>query len=132
VSESAQTALTTDLDTRCIDTIRMLCIDAIEAARSGHPGTPIGIAPLTYVLWQRFLRFDPADPIWPNRDRYVLSSGHASALLWSMLHLTGVQAVDPDYEILGRPSVSIDDLRRFRQLDSKAPGHPEYRWTSGV
>ena len=132
MSESAQTALTTDLDTRCIDTIRMLCIDAIEAARSGHPGTPIGIAPLTYVLWQRFLRFDPADPIWPNRDRYVLSSGHASALLWSMLHLTGVQAVDPDYEVLGRPAVSLDDLRRFRQLDSKAPGHPEYRWTSGV
>jgi transketolase len=125
-------ALTTDLDTRCIDTIRTLCIDAIEAARSGHPGTPIGIAPVTYLLWQRFLRFDPADPIWPNRDRYVLSSGHASALLWSMLHLTGVQAVDPDYEILGTPAVSIDDLRSFRQLDSKAPGHPEYRWTSGV
>jgi transketolase len=125
-------ALTTGLDTRCIDTIRTLCIDAIEAARSGHPGTPIGIAPVTYTLWQRFLRFDPADPIWPNRDRYVLSSGHASALLWSMLHLTGVQAVDPDYEILGTPAVSIEDLRNFRQLDSKAPGHPEYRWTSGV
>jgi transketolase len=84
------------------------------------------------LLWQRFLRFDPADPIWPNRDRYVLSSGHASALLWSMLHLTRVQAVDPDYEVLGRPAVSLDDLRRFRQLDSRAPGHPEYRWTSGV
>ena len=125
-------AVSTDLDTRCIDTIRTLCIDAIEAAGSGHPGTPIGIAPVTYVLWQRFLRFDPADPIWPNRDRYVLSSGHASALLWSMLHLTGVQAVDPDYEILGTPAVSLDDLRHFRQLDSKAPGHPEYRWTSGV
>jgi transketolase len=125
-------AVSTDLDTRCIDTIRTLCIDAIETARSGHPGTPIGIAPVTYTLWQRFLRFDPADPIWPNRDRYVLSSGHASALLWSMLHLTGVQAVDPDYEILGTPAVSLDDLRHFRQLDSKAPGHPEYRWTSGV
>lgn len=121
-----------DIDDRCIDTIRTLCIDAIEAANSGHPGTPIGIAPVTYTLWQRFLRFDPADPIWPNRDRYVLSSGHASALLWSMLHLTGVQAVDPDYEILGQPAVSLDDLKRFRQLDSKAPGHPEYRWTSGV
>jgi transketolase len=125
-------AVSTDLDTRCVDTIRTLCIDAIEAAGSGHPGTPIGIAPVTYVLWQRFLRFDPADPIWPNRDRYVLSSGHASALLWSMLHLTGVQAVDPDYEILGTSAVSLDDLRHFRQLDSKAPGHPEYRWTSGV
>jgi len=120
------------LDSRCIDTIRTLCIDAIEAASSGHPGTPIGIAPVTYTLWQRFLRFDPTDPIWPNRDRYVLSSGHASALLWSMLHLTGVQAVDPDYEILGQPAVPLDDLKRFRQLDSKAPGHPEYRWTSGV
>ncbi|MDN5863774.1 MAG: transketolase [Gammaproteobacteria bacterium] len=125
-------AITTDLDARCIDTIRTLCIDAIQAASSGHPGTPLGIAPLTYTLWQRYLRFDPADPIWPNRDRYVLSSGHASALLWSMLHLTGVKAVDPDYEIPGDPAVSLDDLRRFRQLDSKAPGHPEYRWTSGV
>ena len=126
------TTTATELDERCIATIRTLCIDAIQAANSGHPGTPIGVAPLTYTLWQRFLRFDPADPIWPNRDRYVLSSGHASALLWSMLHLTRVQAVDPDYEVLGRPAVSLDDLKRFRQLDSKAPGHPEYRWTSGV
>jgi transketolase len=126
------TTTTTELDDLCIATIRALCIDAIQAANSGHPGTPIGIAPLTYLLWQRFLRFDPADPIWPNRDRYVLSSGHASALLWSMLHLTRVQAVDPEYEVLGRPAVSLDDLRRFRQLDSRAPGHPEYRWTSGV
>jgi transketolase len=122
----------TDLDGRSIATIRTLCIDAIQAANSGHPGTPIGIAPVTYTLWQRYLRFDPSDPIWPNRDRYVLSSGHASALLWSMLHLTGVRAVDPDYEVVGEPAVSLDDLKRFRQLDSKAPGHPEYRWTSGV
>ena len=121
-----------DLDGRCIDTIRMLCIDAVEAASSGHPGTPVGIAPVTYTLWQKFLRFDPAEPIWPNRDRYVLSSGHASALLWSLLHLTRVRAVDPDYEVLGTPAVSLVDLERFRQLDSKAPGHPEYRWTSGV
>jgi transketolase len=126
------TTTTTELDELCIATIRTLCIDAIQAANSGHPGTPIGMAPLTYLLWQRFLRFDPADPIWPNRDRYVLSSGHASALLWSMLHLTRVQAVDSDYEILGRPAVLLEDLRRFRQLDSRAPGHPEYRWTSGV
>jgi transketolase len=126
------TTTTTELDDLCIATIRTLCIDAIQAANSGHPGTPIGIAPLTYLLWQRFLRFDPADPIWPNRDRYVLSSGHASALLWSMLHLTRVQAVDSDYEVLGRPAVLLDDLKRFRQLDSRAPGHPEYRWTSGV
>jgi len=109
-----------------------MCIDAIEAADSGHPGTPIGIAPVTYALWQTVLRFDPADPIWPNRDRYVLSSGHASSLLWAILHLTRVQAVDPDYEVLGRPAVTLDDLKRFRQLDSRCPGHPEYRWTSGV
>ena len=121
-----------ELDRTCIDTIRTLCIDAIEAANSGHPGTPIGMAPVTYTLWQRFLRFDPADPIWPNRDRFVLSAGHASALLWSMLHLTGVQTVDRAYEVLGQPAVSLDDLKQFRQLDSKAPGHPEYRWTSGV
>ena len=123
---------TGDLDRLCIDTIRTLCIDAIEAARSGHPGTPVGIAPVTYTLWQRFLRFDPVEPIWPNRDRFVLSAGHASALLWSLLFLTGVRAVDPDYEVLGEPAVSLDDLRRFRQLGSKCPGHPEYRWTSGV
>ena len=126
------TTVGTDLDGLCIDTIRTLCIDAIEAASSGHPGTPIGIAPVTYTLWQRFLRFDPSDPIWPNRDRFVLSAGHASALLWSLLHLTGVRAVDPDYEVLGETAVSLDDLKRFRQLDSKCPGHPEYRWTSGV
>jgi transketolase len=92
----------------------------------------MALAPLAYVLWQRFLRFDPQDPIWPNRDRFVLSNGHASMLLYSMLHLTGVRAVDPDYEVEGEPSVSLDDIKRFRQLDSKSPGHPEYRWTSGV
>jgi transketolase-like protein len=112
------------LDERCIATIRTLCIDAIQQADSGHPGTPIGIAPVTYTLWQKFLRFDPSDPIWPNRDRYVLSSGHASTLLWSMLHLTRVRAVDPDYEMLGQPAVSLDDLKHFRQLDSRAPGIP--------
>jgi transketolase len=120
------------MDELCITTIRTLCIDAIQGANSGHPGTPVGIAPVTYTLWQRFLRFDPSDPIWPNRDRFVLSAGHASALLWSLLHLTGVRAVDPDYEVLGEPAVSLDDLRTFRQLGSKCPGHPEYRWTSGV
>jgi len=124
--------VTRDLDDLCITTIRTLCIDAIQAANSGHPGTPVGIAPVTYTLWQRFLRFDPTDPIWPNRDRFVLSAGHASALLWSLLYLTGVRSVDPEYEILGEPAVSLDDLRRFRQLGSKCPGHPEYRWTSGV
>lgn len=107
-------------------------MDAIQRANSGHPGTPMGVAPVAYTLWQRFLRFDPGDPIWPNRDRFVLSEGHASALLWSLLHLTAVRAVDPDYEVLDRPAVTLDDLKTFRQLDSHCPGHPEYRWTSGV
>jgi transketolase len=121
-----------DIDQLCINTIRTLSIDAIQKANSGHPGTPMALAPVAYVLWQRFLRFDPQDPIWPNRDRFVLSNGHASMLLYSMLHLTGVKAVDPDYEVVGEPSVSLEDIKRFRQLDSKCPGHPEYRWTSGV
>ncbi|HKH41935.1 MAG TPA: transketolase [Solirubrobacterales bacterium] len=122
----------TDIDQLCINTIRTLSIDAIQKANSGHPGTPMALAPLAYVLWQRFLRFDPQQPIWPNRDRFVLSNGHASMLLYSLLHLTGVRAVDPDYEVVGEPSVSLEDIKRFRQLDSKCPGHPEYRWTSGV
>ncbi|HLN16929.1 MAG TPA: transketolase [Acidimicrobiales bacterium] len=121
-----------DLDTLSVNTIRGLCMDAVQKANSGHPGTPMDIAPVAYTLWQRVLRFDPSDPIWPNRDRFVLSEGHASTLLWSLLHLTRVQAVDPDYEVLGRPAVSMEDLQTFRQLDSKCPGHPEYRWTSGV
>jgi transketolase len=123
---------TTDLDTLSINTIRGLCMDAVQKANSGHPGTPMGIAPVAYTLWQRFLRFDPTDPIWPNRDRFVLSEGHASALLWALLHLTGTRAVDPDYEVLGTQAVTMDDLKTFRQLGSHCPGHPEYRWTSGV
>ncbi len=121
-----------DIDRLCIDTIRTLSIDAIQKADSGHPGTPMALAPAAYTLWQRFLRFDPADPIWPNRDRFVLSAGHASMLLYSLLYLAEVQAVDPDYETLGEPAVGLGDIERFRQLDSRAPGHPEYRWTSGV
>jgi transketolase len=121
-----------DIDQLCIDTIRTLSIDAIQKAESGHPGTPMALAPLAYTLWQRFLRFDPADPIWPGRDRFVLSAGHASMLLYSLLHLAGVLAVDPDYEVVGEPSVGLVDIESFRQLDSRAPGHPEYRWTSGV
>src|SRR5215212_1713305 len=92
----------------------------------------MALAPVAYVLWQRFLRFDPVEPIWPNRDRFVLSAGHASMLLYSLLHLAGVRAVDPEYEVMGRQSVTLSDIESFRQLDSKAPGHPEYRWTSGV
>ncbi|MGH2966537.1 MAG: transketolase [Solirubrobacterales bacterium] len=122
----------TDIDTLCINTIRTLSIDAIQKANSGHPGTPMAMAPVAYTLWQRFLRFDPADPIWPNRDRFVLSAGHASMLLYSLLHLANVRAVDPDYETLGEPSVSLDDIKSFRQLDSHAAGHPEYHLTSGV
>jgi len=120
------------LDQLCIDTIRTLAMDAVQQARSGHPGTPMALAPVVYCLWQRFLRFDPDDPIWPNRDRFVLSAGHASMLLYSMLHLCGVKAVNPKYERLGDLSVSLDDIRRFRQMGSKCAGHPEYRWTSGV
>jgi len=126
------TTIATDLDTLSINTIRGLCMDAVQKANSGHPGTPMGIAPVAYTLWQNVLRFDPADPIWPNRDRFVLSEGHASALLWSLLHLTGVQAVDPDYEVLGTKAVTMADLKSFRQLGSHCPGHPEYRLTSGV
>jgi transketolase len=120
------------LDQLSINTIRTLSIDAVQQAKSGHPGTPMALAPLVYTLWNRVMRFDPVDPIWPNRDRFVLSNGHASMLLWSILHLTGTRAVNADYERLGLPSVSLDDIRRFRQLDSKAPGHPEYHWVSGV
>ena len=92
----------------------------------------MALAPVAYVLWQRFLRFDPDNPIWPNRDRFVLSAGHASMLLYALLHLAGVRAVDSDYEVEGRLSITLDDIKRFRQLDSKAAGHPEYRWASGV
>ena len=115
-----------------INTIRTLSIDAVQQAKSGHPGTPMALAPLVYTIWNRVMRFDPQDPIWPNRDRFVLSNGHASMLLWSILHLIRIQAVNAEYESLGHPSVSLDDIRHFRQLDSKAPGHPEYHWVSGV
>jgi transketolase len=115
-----------------INTIRTLSIDAVQQAKSGHPGTPMALAPLVYTIWNRVMNFDPQDPIWPNRDRFVLSNGHASMLLWSILHLTQVQTVNAEYERLGQPSVTLDDIRRFRQLDSKAPGHPEYHWVSGV
>ena len=121
-----------ELDQLAITTIRTLTIDAVQQAKSGHPGAVMALAPLAYVLWNRVMRFDPKDPIWPNRDRFILSNGHASMLLWSVLHLTGTRAVNAEYECLGNPSVTLDDIRRFRQLDSKAPGHPEYHWVSGV
>src|SRR5437588_4156701 len=120
------------LDQLSINTIRTLAMDAVQKASSGHPGTPMALAPVAYELWQRHLRFDPNDPIWPDRDRFVLSAGHASMLLYSLLHLAGVKSVNPAYETLGEPSVTLDDIKRFRQMDSKCPGHPEYRWTSGI
>ena len=129
---SASSMTQDQLDQLSINTIRTLSMDAVQKANSGHPGTPMALAPLVYTIWNRVLRFDPLDPIWPDRDRFLLSNGHASMLLWSVLHLTGTRAVNAEYERLGQPSVTIDDIRHFRQLDSKAPGHPEYHWTSGV
>jgi transketolase len=132
VTNLAESVTETAINELCINTIRTLSMDAVQQANSGHPGTPMALAPLVYTIWNRVMRFDPQDPIWPNRDRFVLSNGHASMLLWSMLHLTKTQAVNADYENLGHASVTLDDIRRFRQLDSKAPGHPEYHWVSGV
>ena len=120
------------LDQLSINCIRTLSIDAVQQANSGHPGTPMALAPLVYALWNRVMRFDPKDPIWPNRDRFLLSNGHASMLLWSVLFLTGTRAVNAEYERLGEPAVSLDDIKHFRQLGSKAPGHPEYHLVSGV
>jgi transketolase len=126
------TASAEQLDTLCINTIRTLSMDAVQQANSGHPGTPMGMAPVAYELWQEFLRFDPENAAWPNRDRFVLSIGHASMLLYSMLHLTGVKALDASNRPIDKLAVPLDDIKRFRQLGSKCPGHPEYRWTSGV
>ena len=121
-----------NIDQLSINTIRTLAMDAVQQANSGHPGTPMAMAPVAYCLWQQFLSFDPDDPIWPNRDRFVLSIGHASMLLYSLLHLAKVKAVNPEYETLGELSVPLEDIKNFRQLNSKCPGHPEYRWTSGI
>ena len=117
------------LEELSINTIRTLSMDAVQKADSGHPGTPMALAPVAYCIWQHFLRFDPEDPIWPNRDRFILSNGHASMLLYSLLHLTGVKAVNEKYERLGSLSVTLDDIKQFRQLDSRCPGHPEYGHT---
>ena len=120
------------LDTLCINTIRTLAIDAVQQANSGHPGAPMGLAPVTYYLWQEFLRYDPADPTWLNRDRFVLSNGHASMLLYAMLHLAGVREVDKNGEVLKGLAVPMEEIKRFRQLGSRTPGHPESHITSGV
>jgi transketolase len=132
VAPGMLTSASQSIETISINTIRTLSMDGVQAANSGHPGTPMAMAPVAYTLWQQFLRFDPQDPGWPNRDRFVLSIGHASMLLYSLLHLTEVRAVSKDYETLGELSVSLESLKTFRQLDSRCPGHPEYRWTSGV
>jgi transketolase len=121
-----------DIDTLCVDTIRTLSMDAVQKANSGHPGTPMSMAPVAYELWQNHLRYDPADPVWPNRDRFVLSAGHASMLIYSVLHLAGVKRVDENYEVLDEPAVSLHEIEEFRQLHSRTPGHPEYRWTTGI
>jgi transketolase len=115
-----------------IDTIRTLSIDAVQKANSGHPGAPMALAPVAYTLWQNVLRYDPADPTWANRDRFILSNGHASMLLYSTLFLAGVRQVDAKGQVLDAPAVSLDDIKAFRQLDSRTPGHPEYRLTTGV
>ena len=129
---SEQPLVGQQLDILSINTIRTLSMDAVQKANSGHPGTPMALAPVAYVLWQQFLRHDPEDPIWPNRDRFILSNGHASMLLYSLLYLSGVRAVNPKYERLGELAVTLEDIKNFRQLESKCPGHPEYRLTSGV
>ncbi len=116
----------------CINTIRTLAMDAVQAANSGHPGTPMALAPVMYWLWNRVLRFDPEAPLWSDRDRFVLSAGHASMLLYSVLHLSDVKAVNGQDEQSGNLAVSLDDIKTFRQLESKCPGHPEYRWTAGI
>ena len=121
-----------DIDRLAIDTIRTLSMDAVQKANSGHPGTPMALAPVAYCLWQQFLRYDPQDPIWPNRDRFVLSNGHASMLLYSLIHLAGVREVSPEGKILSTPALSLDEIKNFRQLGSKTPGHPEYGLTTGV
>lgn len=120
------------IDELCIDTIRTLSMDAVQQANSGHPGTPMALAPVIYWLWQSFLRFDPEDPAWPNRDRFVLSAGHASMLLYSMLHLAGVTAAGAGHEHARAPAVTLDDIRRFRQLGSPCAGHPEYHLAAGI
>ncbi|HEY6184931.1 MAG TPA: transketolase, partial [Terriglobales bacterium] len=130
---SEQTLTSKQIETLAINTIRTLSIDGVQKANSGHPGAPMGLAPTAYTLFQRYMKYDPKNPLWPNRDRFVLSAGHASMLLYSVLYLTGVKAVDHDgTNVIDEPAISLDDIKQFRQLDSKTPGHPEFHITSGV
>jgi len=132
MAASAQSLTGKQLQTLSINTIRTLSMDAVQQANSGHPGAPMALAPVAYCLWQQYLRYDPQAPIWPNRDRFVLSAGHASMLLYSLLYLSEVRALGPDLKTLNEPAVSLDEIKRFRQIGSKTPGHPEYGWTTGV
>src|SRR5579871_3365111 len=133
MAASEQTLLTgKQLDTLCINTIRTLAIDAVQKANSGHPGAPMGLAPVAYSLWQNYLRYDPANPAWPNRDRFVLSNGHASMLLYATLFVAGVRKLDENNRPTNQPAVSLDDIKNFRQIGSNTPGHPEYGLTTGV
>src|ERR1700677_1790971 len=132
VSDQSVATTGTQLDQLCINTIRTLSIDAVQKANSGHPGAPMALAPVAYCLWQQFLNYDPDDPIWPNRDRFVLSNGHASMLLYSLIYLAGLREVSPEGKILSTPALSLDEIKNFRQLGSKTPGHPEYGLTTGV
>jgi len=132
VSDQSVAATGAQLDQLCINTIRTLSMDAVQKANSGHPGTPMALAPVAYCLWQQFLRYDPEDPIWPDRDRFVLSNGHASMLLYSLIYLTGVREVTREGKVLSAPALSLDEIKNFRQIGSKTPGHPEYGLTSGV
>ena len=120
------------LEQTAINTIRTLAMDAVQAANSGHPGAPMGLAPVAYQLWTQHLRYDPAAPLWPNRDRYILSCGHASMLLYAMIHLSGVRRVGRDHQVTGEPALSLDELKNFRQWASRTPGHPEYGHATGV
>ena len=120
------------IDTLAINPLRTLAMDAVQQANSGHPGAPMALSPVAYCLWQNFLRYDPQDPIWPNRDRFVLSNGHASMLIYTLLHLAGVRKVGRDYQVLKEPALPLSEIKRFRQIDSLTPGHPEYRHTSGL
>jgi transketolase len=129
---AAGTTAPESIDLLSINTIRTLSMDAVQKANSGHPGTPMALAPIAYTLWQTYLRYDPADPQWPDRDRFVLSNGHASMMLYSLLHLAGVKQTNANGEPESGPAVSLDDIKNFRQLGSKTPGHPEYGLTTGV
>src|SRR6476646_2255983 len=124
--------MTQDIDQLAINTIRTLSMDAVQKANSGHPGTPMSLAPVAYELWQNHLRYDPANPVCPNRDRFVLSAGHASMLLYSLIFLAGVRKVDENYNVTDEPACGLDEIENFRQLHSRTPGHHEYRWTTGV